>query len=43
MRDGDGVDFGYSYQSNTAVLPQIIGRMPADDLAHRAARWSSGC
>src|SRR3954466_10801933 len=26
---GDGVNFGYSYQSNTAVLPQILDRMPA--------------
>jgi peptide/nickel transport system permease protein len=26
---GDGVNFGYSYQSNQAVLPQILNRMPA--------------
>jgi peptide/nickel transport system permease protein len=26
---GDGVNFGYSYQSNQAVLPQILDRMPA--------------
>jgi peptide/nickel transport system permease protein len=26
---GDGVNFGYSYQSNQAVLPQILQRMPA--------------
>jgi peptide/nickel transport system permease protein len=26
---GDGVNFGYSYQSNQAVLPQIIDRLPA--------------
>jgi len=25
---GDGVNFGYSYQSNTEVLPQILDRMP---------------
>src|SRR4051812_7839760 len=25
----DGVNFGYSYQSNQAVLPQILDRMPA--------------
>src|SRR5689334_12094168 len=24
----DGVNFGYSYQSNQAVLPQILNRMP---------------
>jgi peptide/nickel transport system permease protein len=26
---GDGVNFGYSYQSTQAVLPQILDRMPA--------------
>ena len=26
---GDGVNFGYSFQSNQAVLPQILDRMPA--------------
>jgi peptide/nickel transport system permease protein len=26
---GDGINFGYSYQSNQAVLPQILNRMPA--------------
>jgi peptide/nickel transport system permease protein len=26
---GDGVNFGYSYQSNQEVLPQILNRMPA--------------
>jgi peptide/nickel transport system permease protein len=26
---GDGVNFGYSYQSNQAVLPQIFDRLPA--------------
>ena len=26
---GDGVNFGYSYQSNQAVLPQILDRLPA--------------
>src|SRR4029450_7758508 len=26
---GDGFNFGYSYQSNQAVLPQILERMPA--------------
>jgi peptide/nickel transport system permease protein len=26
---GDGFNFGYSYQSNTEVLPQIIDRLPA--------------
>ena len=26
---GDGVNFGYSYQSNTEVLPQILDRLPA--------------
>jgi peptide/nickel transport system permease protein len=26
---GDGINFGYSYQSNQAVLPQILARMPA--------------
>ena len=26
---GDGINFGYSYQSNQAVLPQILDRMPA--------------
>jgi peptide/nickel transport system permease protein len=25
---GDGVNFGYSYQSNTEVLPQILDRLP---------------
>src|SRR5919106_5526490 len=25
----DGVNFGYSYQSNQAVLPQILDRLPA--------------
>jgi peptide/nickel transport system permease protein len=25
---GDGVNFGYSFQSNQAVLPQILDRMP---------------
>jgi peptide/nickel transport system permease protein len=25
---GDGVNFGYSYQSNTEVLPQILDRIP---------------
>jgi peptide/nickel transport system permease protein len=25
----DGINFGYSYQSNQAVLPQILNRMPA--------------
>jgi peptide/nickel transport system permease protein len=25
---GDGVNFGYSFQSNTEVLPQILDRMP---------------
>ncbi|MGH3099658.1 MAG: ABC transporter permease, partial [Thermoleophilia bacterium] len=25
---GDGVNFGYSYQSNTEVLPQILERLP---------------
>src|ERR1041384_2491737 len=24
----DGINFGYSYQSNQAVLPQILNRMP---------------
>src|SRR5919109_3397233 len=27
--DGDGVNFGYSYQSNQEVLPQILDRLPA--------------
>src|SRR3712207_8320559 len=27
--DGDGVNFGYSFQSNTEVLPQILDRLPA--------------
>ena len=27
--DGDGANFGFSYQSNTEVLPQILDRMPA--------------
>jgi peptide/nickel transport system permease protein len=26
---GDGVNFGYSYQSNQEVLPQILDRLPA--------------
>jgi peptide/nickel transport system permease protein len=26
---GDGINFGYSYQSNQAVLPQILDRLPA--------------
>jgi peptide/nickel transport system permease protein len=26
---GDGFNFGYSYQSNQAVLPQILDRLPA--------------
>jgi len=26
---GDGVNFGYSYQSNAEVLPQILDRLPA--------------
>ena len=26
---GDGVNFGYSFQSNTEVLPQILNRLPA--------------
>jgi peptide/nickel transport system permease protein len=26
---GDGVNFGYSFQSNQEVLPQILNRMPA--------------
>jgi peptide/nickel transport system permease protein len=26
--DGDGANFGYSFQSNTEVLPQILDRMP---------------
>ena len=26
---GDGVNFGFSYQSNTEVLPQILERLPA--------------
>jgi peptide/nickel transport system permease protein len=26
---GDGFNFGYSYQSNAAVLPQILDRLPA--------------
>ena len=27
--DGDGANFGYSFQSNTEVLPQILSRLPA--------------
>jgi peptide/nickel transport system permease protein len=27
--DSDGVNFGYSFQSNTEVLPQILDRLPA--------------
>ena len=27
--DNDGVNFGYSFQSNTEVLPQILDRLPA--------------
>ena len=27
--DGDGANFGYSFQSNTEVLPQILDRLPA--------------
>ena len=26
---GDGINFGFSYQSNTEVLPQILDRLPA--------------
>ena len=35
---GDGFNFGYSYQSNQEVLPQILDRLPATIVPHRRRR-----